>query len=97
MRYLRQSDYETVEEEPDEIRKRGGSDSEGRERGGTEEEREEEAGRENSGRNLDVITLVYRVNSRLVIAIYPAGFSYVNGLEITLASFCELIRREFPR
>lgn len=46
MHYLRQADCETVEEERDEIRKRGGSDSEGRERGemrerGREGEREE--------------------------------------------------------
>lgn len=88
-----------VEEEHDEIRKRGGSDSE--ERGEIcvrERERSARwARRENSGRNLDVITPVYRVNSHLVIAIFPAGFSCANGPEITLASFCGLIRRDFPR
>jgi len=35
--------------------------------------------------------------SRLVIAICATGFSCANGPEITLASFCGLIRREFPR
>lgn len=62
-----------AEEERDEIQKRVGTDR-GRERERVgEEKRHGRCGRggENSGRNLDVITPVYRVNSRLVIAICP--------------------------
>lgn len=50
MHYLRQADCETVEEERDEIRKRGGSDSEGRERGEMRErEKSKREGRRERG------------------------------------------------